>query len=151
MAAWMLDDAMHSNRDSGIPQDIKLWGMWNILGEEVFNDAAQEDIRPWYYTWSLLCRYFPAGSTILKTTFDRTQGVYMAVAECNGQYTLAAVNVSDSDKRLHITIPFPVQGKGTLFVYGNGQAIPVQFTVEWKSAMKIKIKSKSFVLMTHMD
>lgn len=38
IAAWMLDDAMHSSGDSGKTEDIKLWGMWNILGEEVFDD-----------------------------------------------------------------------------------------------------------------
>jgi hypothetical protein len=151
MAAWMLDDAMHSNRDSGAPQDIKLWGMWNILGEEVFNDATQENIRPWYYAWSLMCRYFPAGTTVLKTVFDRTQGVYVAAGERNGQYTVAAVNVSDSDKQLHLSVPFPVQGKASLFVYADEQALPVQSTVEWKPAMKIQIQSQSLVLMTGMD
>ncbi|MDR0542795.1 MAG: hypothetical protein LBH19_11390 [Dysgonamonadaceae bacterium] len=151
MAAWMLDDAMHSNSDSGIPKDIKLWGMWNILGEEVFNDASQEEVRPWYYTWSLMCRYFPAGSSILKTTFDRTQGVYIAAAERNGQYTVAAVNVDDSDKQLNISIPFPNQEKASLFVYEDEQAIPVQSVVEWKSAMNTKIKSQSFVLITNME
>lgn len=61
VAAWMLDDAMHSNGDSGRTEDVKIWGMWNILGEEVFGDASQEELRPWYYTWSLMCRHFPAG------------------------------------------------------------------------------------------
>lgn len=61
VAAWMLDDAMHSNGDSGRTEDVKIWGMWNILGEEVFGDASQEELRPWYYTWSLMCRCFPAG------------------------------------------------------------------------------------------
>lgn len=29
VAAWMLDDAMHSNGDSGRTEDVKIWGMWN--------------------------------------------------------------------------------------------------------------------------
>ena len=85
IAAWMLDDAMHSSGDSGKTEDIKLWGMWNILGEEVFDDPSQEEIRPWYYTWSLMCRYFPTGSNILKTTLDRTKGVYAAAGEYQGK------------------------------------------------------------------
>ncbi|HEU5374927.1 MAG TPA: hypothetical protein VFV38_05780, partial [Ktedonobacteraceae bacterium] len=43
-AAWDLDDAMHN----------KVWGMWNIVDEPA--------PRPWYYAWSLLSRYFPAGA-----------------------------------------------------------------------------------------
>ena len=46
-------------------EDVKIWGMWNILGEEVFGDASQEELRPWYYTWSLMCRHFPAGCDVL--------------------------------------------------------------------------------------
>ena len=67
MAVWMLDDAMHSSGDSGRTEDVKIWGMWNILGEEVFNKPDEEQIRPWFYTWSLMCRYFPAGTDILHT------------------------------------------------------------------------------------
>lgn len=52
MAVWMLDDAMHSSGDSGKTEDVKIWGMWNILGEEVFNKPDEEQIRPWFYTWS---------------------------------------------------------------------------------------------------
>lgn len=52
MAVWMLDDAMHSNGDSGKTEDIKLWGMWNSLGKEVFGKPEEENIRPWYYTWA---------------------------------------------------------------------------------------------------
>lgn len=74
VAAWMLDDAMHSNGDSGRTEDVKIWGMWNILGEEVFGDASQEELRPWYYTWSLMCRHFPAGCDILACEVPQREG-----------------------------------------------------------------------------
>jgi len=149
IAAWMLDDAMHSNGDSGKPEDIKLWGMWNILGEEVFNDASQEEIRPWYYAWSLLCRYFPAGSTILKTTFDRTQGVYMAVAERKGEYTLAAVNAGNADKQLNIAFPTG-WGNASLYVYNEEHPVPEQSEITLKKTHRMTIPPQSFMLLTNM-
>ncbi|WP_126552442.1 hypothetical protein [Dictyobacter kobayashii] len=47
-SAWDLDDAMHN----------KVWGMWNIL-----KDTPP---RPWFYSWSLLCKYFPSNATIYR-------------------------------------------------------------------------------------
>ena len=148
IAAWMLDDAMHSNGDSGKPEDIKLWGMWNILGEEVFNDATQEEIRPWYYAWSLLCRYFPAGSTILKTTFDRTQGVYIAAGEHKGEYTLAAVNVGNAGKSLNITLPSD-WGNVAMYVYSEEHPVPAQSEVIVKKTHRMTVPAQSFVLLTN--
>lgn len=58
----MLDDAMHSAES---PDKLKIWGFWNILGEELFG-ANEEKIRPWYYAWSLLTRYIPVGSKVYK-------------------------------------------------------------------------------------
>jgi hypothetical protein len=149
IAAWMLDDAMHSNGDSGKPEDIKLWGMWNILGEEVFHDAAQEEVRPWYYAWSLMCRYFPAGSTILKTTFDRTQGVYVAIAEYKGKYTLAAVNIGNADKRLDITFPKD-WGDASLYVYNEKHPVPTKSEIRVKKTHQTMVPAQSFVLLTNM-
>ena len=148
IAAWMLDDAMHSNGDSGKPEDIKLWGMWNILGKEVFNDATQEEIRPWYYAWSLLCRYFPAGSTILKTAFDRTSGVYIAVAEQEGKYTMAAVNIGNSDKQLSIAFPCD-WGNASLYVYNEEHPVPTQSEITVKKLHRMTVPEQSLVLLTN--
>lgn len=49
--AWALD---------GFDQN-KNAGMWNNSGKH-----GGMKLRPWYYTWQLMCRYFPAGATILK-------------------------------------------------------------------------------------
>ncbi len=110
-AAWMLDDAMHSNGDSGRTEDVKLWGMWNILGAEVFGDPSQEEIRPWYYTWSLMCRHFPAGSRILKLEASLPDGVSATAARTpSGTYSLAFVNVSDQPVELSVRLPEPCEG-----------------------------------------
>lgn len=110
-AAWMLDDAMHSNGDSGRTEDVKLWGMWNILGAEVFGDPSQEEIRPWYYIWSLMCRHFPAGSRILKLEASLPDGVSATAARTpSGTYSLAFVNVSDQPVELSVRLPEPCEG-----------------------------------------
>jgi len=148
-AVWMLDDAMHSTGDSGKPKDIKLWGMWNILGGKVFHDASQEEIRPWYYAWSLMCRYFPAGSNILKTGFDRTQGVYVAVAENNGKYTMAAVNVGNADKRLNISFP-KEWGKASQYVYNEKHTVPAKSEIAVEQTCRMTIPAQSLILLTNM-
>lgn len=110
-AAWMLDDAMHSSGDSGKTRDIKLWGMWNILGSEVFGDKTQEDVRPWYYTWSLMCRNFPAGSEILRIREELPEGVAATAARTpDGSYSVAFVNFGD--KPLDICLNLPVSCEG---------------------------------------
>jgi len=157
IAAWMLDDAMHSSGDSGKTEDIKLWGMWNILGEEVFNDPSQEEIRPWYYTWSLMCRYFPTGSNILKTTIDRTQGVYAVAAEHNGKYVFAAVNIGEEDKALNVDLPAAITD-ASLYVYeeGNmktndvGHPVPFRSELNIGNGYKTTLKAQSFMLLTNM-
>ena len=43
--AWMLDDAMHTKES---PDKLKIWGFWNIFGDELFG-AEEEVVRPWFY------------------------------------------------------------------------------------------------------
>lgn len=90
--AWMLDDAMHSNE---APDKLKIWGFWNIFGEEYFG-AEEENVRPWYYAWSLLTRYMPAGSRIYKTEITGESAIKVAVAGKEDKYMIALVNVSRS-------------------------------------------------------
>lgn len=124
VAAWMLDDAMHSQGDSGKPEDIKIWGMWNILGSEVFGDASQEDVRPWYYTWSLMCRYFPEGCNIVKTSVDRIDsGIFTvgAISEDN-KLSLAIINVGEESKSISINLPRDVVN-AKMYRYSESEVI----------------------------
>lgn len=158
MAAWMLDDAMHSNGDSGKTDDIKLWGMWNILGSEVFNDPKQEEIRPWYYTWSLMCRYFPTGANILKTTIDRTQGVYAVAAEYKGKHVFAAVNVGNADKNIKVDLPAKLSNaslylyeEGNMAVNADGYPVPSKSGLSVDKEYRATLKAQSFLLITDME
>lgn len=110
-AAWMLDDAMHSNGDSGRTEDIKLWGMWNILGGTVFGDASQEEIRPWYYTWSLMCRHFPAGSRIMKLEGALpAQVAGVAAILPDGSCSVALVNWGSGEHVVKLSLPVEAEG-----------------------------------------
>ena len=106
IAAWMLDDAMHSSGDSGKAEDVKIWGMWNILGSEVFGAPSLETPRPWFYTWSLICRCFPSSSDILRIDSNLPSGVY-ASASCVSptESSLVLVNVNDFPVKLKIRLP----------------------------------------------
>ncbi|OJV76746.1 MAG: hypothetical protein BGO34_16840 [Bacteroidia bacterium 44-10] len=88
---WMLDDAMHSNES---PDKLKVWGFWNILGEEQFG-ASEEEVRPWFYAWSLLTKYMPAGSVIYRTDISGDTNIKAVISEKDGKQMIAVVNVSD--------------------------------------------------------
>lgn len=159
LAAWMLDDAMHSNYDSGDTKDIKIWGMWNILGEEVFNKPEEEDIRPWFYTWSLMCRYFPNGSDILKTELSsEDDGIFASSCIKNGQKTISVVNIGDSDKTIIIN-PKQKLKNVKLYIYeednqpknSDGFPIPYKINLDLDESLKYVIKSNSFMLITEME
>ncbi|MGE0078018.1 MAG: hypothetical protein AB7S48_09180 [Bacteroidales bacterium] len=159
MAVWMLDDAMHSNGDAGDIHNIKLWGMWNTLGEEVFGKPEEEEMRPWYYTWSLMCRYFPKGTNILKAEYAKTDGLKMVAGESNGKLTIAMVNTGEKDIDISIIPPRPINN-AKIYVYQkiiaptNNEGFPVPFTTEIKikeEPYSMMIKSESFILITENE
>lgn len=157
VAAWMLDDAMHSNGDSGRTEDLKIWGMWNLLGEEVFGDASQEEIRPWYYTWSLMCRYFPAGCDIVACEHAPTEGLRVAAARKDDCCTVAAVNFSQKPLEIEIALPAEMSG-GTLYRYTEaarpcderGLPQPVACDVTGRTC-RTTLPAESFLLLTNMQ
>ena len=157
VAAWMLDDAMHSNGDSGRTEDVKIWGMWNILGEEVFGDPSQEELRPWYYTWSLICRYFPAKSEILACDLPRQEGLRVAAARKEGAYSLAAVNFASEPCDVEIVLPEEFSG-GVLYRYTEkeqlcnkrGWPVPCQREIDGH-IFRTTIPAASFLLLTNIE
>jgi hypothetical protein len=88
---WDLDDAMYNVGGYGSTK-LKRWGFWNILGAEKFENAADENIRPWFYTASLMCRYFPKGTVIYAVNLPDKFGLRAIAGKYNGKYTIAIVN-----------------------------------------------------------
>ncbi len=96
-SAWMLDDAMHTIGDLGDKNQLKVWGFWNSLGTELLNDEKEEEIRPWFFTWSLMCRYFLPGMEIFNPENEELFPNLRVVAGRKGEEaTIALLNAGDS-------------------------------------------------------
>lgn len=114
--AWMLDDAMHYKE----PGKLKIWGFWNIFGDEYYG-AEHEKVRPWFYAWSLLCKYLPEGSDFYLTEVSGEDGIKAVSSVCNGKRTIAIVNVTDEVRTVKITAEgFEDMKKAVRYVYGEG-------------------------------
>jgi hypothetical protein len=119
--AWDLDDAMHYCGDGGesmnalsdvLPADAyekrKIWGFWNSQGAE-HGSPEDENLRPWYYTWSLLGRYFPPGCEIVQVEDSWIYRLRVAAARIphGAKYHLsfAVVNNYKDKRKLKIVVP----------------------------------------------
>ncbi|MCX2837859.1 hypothetical protein OQ279_06800 [Salinimicrobium sp. MT39] len=156
--AWGLDDAMHTNGDTGDKTQLKKWGMWNILGKELTGDSAEEDIRPWFYTWSIMTRYFPGEMIIVKNSGLNMQGVRMVVGRTEEeQITFAVVNNSVSDATFQLDTEIYQDQVFRKFIYSedlrpvdsNNFPVPHEENLTFKDKTStINIPSKSVVLYT---
>lgn len=78
-------------------------GMWNIAG----NNGGIK-LRPWYYSWSLLCRYFPASGTIYPINFKTStlRGVALEQKVLDkSHWTFAFINWGDTEIETNFSIP----------------------------------------------
>lgn len=157
VAVWMLDDAMHTNWDSGVPEDVKIWGFWNILGEEIFGDASLEEPKLPWYSWSLMCRYFPQGCDILRIAAGQGSDYRISAATKDGRTTVAIVNFGETDRRFKISLPVALVD-GVKYIYGengperdaDGLPAPVETGICGKK-MALDVPAGSFVLISDMD
>ncbi|MBZ4034218.1 hypothetical protein K6T82_05535 [Flavobacterium sp. 17A] len=116
--AWMLDDAMHGKEEKN---KLKVWGFWNILGDEYFG-AKEEEVRPWFYSWSLMTKYMPSGSQVHKVTVDGNQNLKAISVSKEGKNMIAIVNVSSQDLKVNLTSKdLPVLKQVKKFVYAKGK------------------------------
>lgn len=151
---WMLDDAMHVNE----PGRLKVWGFWNILGEERYG-ASTERIRPWYYAIALLNRYFPTGSQILASTVRDVPGVRAMWGWFDGKPTLAVVN-TNPDLAVELTLEglgLPLAGLDR-YLYAEGvlkldgeRLLPVAEGMTLRSGERIRVDPESMVVYTALE
>jgi hypothetical protein len=156
--AWMLDDAMHSKE---APDKLKVWGFWNILGDEYFG-SEEEIVRPWFYAWSLLTKHIPAGASVYKTTVTGDASVKAVFTGKDGRYLLAVVNVSDEAK----TIKIESQAINSLsgcrkFIYADGALIKsgdhgllpndTDVTLNMDSGETMHIRPQTLLIFTTFD
>ncbi|MBB3698244.1 hypothetical protein KMW28_17200 [Flammeovirga yaeyamensis] len=105
MIAWDLDDAMHTKDDLGKVDQLKRWGCWNILGTELIDRPEDENIRPWFYPWSWLCKYFPKGTDIHTMDTQLPEGIRMTAGKINDDYSILMVNNSDTLQNIAVSAP----------------------------------------------
>jgi hypothetical protein len=165
---WDMDDAMY-NIDGGASTLLKRWGFWNILGKEKFEKSEDESIRPWFFTSSLMCRYFPSGTAIFQMSLPAKKGLRAVAGVLNGKYTIAIVNSNyvaytltlamEKSLRIESVKAYKyVAGDGVSFtgaVDSNGFATPYESNIEldFSSGKEINIDldPQSFILFTNMN
>lgn len=146
--AWGLD---------GFDQN-KNAGMWNNAGT-----YGGMKLRPWYYTWQLMCRYFPAGSVILKMSEqENRKDLRIVGAKINtNDYTFAITNrrTDALSEKQQITIKAPGTNK-TFYVYtysqnnyGNGVDLSLSYeTIQTENlndhGITLEISSETCIILT---
>ncbi len=150
--AWGLD---------GFDQN-KNAGMWNNAGT-----YGGMSLRPWYYTWQLMCRYIPRGAKMLKMSelADGRKDVRIVGARIGvDDYSFAIVNRRNdaNSKSQKITLKVPATNK-TFYIYefnrnscGNG----IDLTLPYKTiavnnmlqdGVSIEIPLESCVFVTSLS
>jgi hypothetical protein len=161
-SAWDLDDAMHVGGRYGA-QNLKQWGFWNSYGGQDGYPASDLRLRPWFYTWSVLSRSFPAGSEALVTPTTHIHGLRVAAAKIparNGYaLSLAVVNDSSRPRSLKIVIPAATEpltlaryeySGGEQTVDSNGFPVPaaVLRDVTLAGGVPVTLPARAVVVLT---
>ncbi len=155
---WGLDDAMHSGTTTGT--DLKVWGFWNILGEELQSKPESENLRPHFYSFSLLCRYMQKGSKVFKVEVPSKIGLDVIAVEKDGKYMIAISNMYSADYELSLSIENLEQLTGVKkFVYkeegrkydADGYPAPEEENLTINSGDKLTIAGETFTVLTNFD
>jgi hypothetical protein len=117
--AWDLDDAMHTVRGHPpVPQEttLKVWGFWNTQGSAM-GHPEDENIRPWFYTWSLMTRLFPRGTRILAVQQPDLPHLRIIAGMTADAAGLSLMLVNDEEQARTVTVSIPGAGRKTLRKY----------------------------------
>ncbi len=123
--AWYLDDSMHGVHWGLIHRTPryarrKIWGFWSILGAE-HGMPEDEHIRPWFYPWSLLTRYFHRGSQTIQAPGTGVAGLRVAAARTPSDdkfhLSFLVVNNADSPRSVRVLLSDPGSDPTTLSRY----------------------------------
>ncbi len=161
---WRLDDAMYINSSL----KTNRWGFWNSLGSEVYGNANDEKLRPWFFPVSLLSRYFPAGCTVLNVTIPLKSGLYAIASKKDSKYSIALVNTSSEAYTFDLKMNGGKQLDNMKFFEYialdrrnyTGETDENGFPKSTKSlnmdlsknkAYSLKMEASSFVLLTNME
>ncbi len=163
--AWDLDDAMHTVGAYQVPPGpltLKVWGFWNSQGAAMGN-PSDFDVRPWFYTWSLMSRLFPRGCSILRTTepdIDRFRAV-ASMDRRNSSQIISVMLVNDSNLPQSVVLKVPtLTSRVNLKMYRyfreqhlhNSQGFPIPYSTlnstVLSKGVKIDLPSRGVVFLT---
>ena len=171
VSAWDLDDSMHTQAKiaptAANPNaySLKVWGFWNTFGGAM-GRPEDENLRPWFYPWSLLCHAFPRGMKVVSASSTALPGVRAAAAtRMNGgkdDLSLAVVNDSDTPRTVRVIVP-NAAGRAILREYHyfdadrptNAGGFPVVRRVlpgiSLATGLTVSLPSRGLVLLTTLD
>jgi hypothetical protein len=119
LSAWDLDDAMHPvSGHPPVPADttLKLWGFWNTQGTAM-GHPEDENIRPWFYPWSLMSRLFPRNTRIVSVSSTGLPNLRVIAGETAGKNQLNVMLVNDSDETRTVRFMVPGLGRKTVWLF----------------------------------
>ncbi len=104
---WMLDDNSHQNF---------YWGLWK-------DKKNGMKLRPYFYVWSLLTRYFPSKSTVynLGKVSDDVRVLAVSIPKGKGEkdWSMCFVNRGDQPVKIELQIPGENVRKFKKYIYSE--------------------------------
>lgn len=155
---WMLDDAMHSKEAKN---KLKVWGFWNILGDEYFG-KKEEEVRPWFYSWALLTKYMPQGAKVYQVNTKGDPNIKAIAIEKDGNKMIAVVNVGKVKSKVKISpVDFTKSFKWKDFLYAKGhlnkkgdhEILPnnKDLSLNWDEGVLVDLPKESLYILTDFD
>lgn len=134
---WMLDDNSHLNF---------FWGLWSSKADGL-------RLRPWFYPMSLLCRLFPAGSTLYRV-ISGSPDVRILAAHYGDGWTVCVVNRGDDEVDYELALDEAAQAvQVTTYCYSKDRApadakgfpVPLTITAERLNAIAFVCPPQSVI------
>lgn len=142
--AWMMDDNGHENF---------YWGLWT-------NAASGQQLRPWFYPWSLLTRYSPPGSTIFRVASPSADLRVLALRSALDQWTFLVVNRASVAEDVRVSAPETAARDFQIFEFSQASALvdadgfPVPIdsvTVAPQTGVELTVPGEGVVMATSVD
>lgn len=146
--AWALD-GLEQNKNAG---------MWNNAGT-----YGGMTLRPWYYTWQLMCRYFPRGAKILKMTeLEGRKDIRILGARIgDSDYSFVAINRRMDAQSQTRQVTFRIESDKPVYIYrfnrsncGDGAALSLPYEVaaqNLSTGITVDIPLEEGVFITTME
>lgn len=162
LIAWDMDDAMHTWGSYGA-LGLKGWGFWNSLAG--FGGYSENDfeLRPWFYTWALLCRLFPRGSQTLAATSTGDPSCRVAAARLPQESGLSFAVVNEADAARTVVLRMPGAKPATLHEYryfesdrpaderGYPRVSRVRLNADLEAGVEVLLPASGVVFLTTED